>query len=491
MSRSIIQYTTGTPGTGKSYLRCPVFLINEFLPDSTGVHYSNFPIGEVNADHKWPPKFPGETFIERIAECVAANTGRDASEFEKRMQIIPEDELKKWENDVEFVTVDPETGKRRSELRPESGPWEYFKDKSLAGAHIAIDECHNFIGRKHSKKHREMWQAWLGEIRHQGATVEFLSQSHMKVAKEIAYEAALRRTLESTEDLRPPWFGFPLREWYNVKAKITGKYSRMIVITEKVERNERWVQNHREIVMLRAEYFRFYNSFNKPQKGGEAGQLEKADWQKYSLARLILRIPYRYPIAFATRLGFVAFLTFLFFGGGRLIVMYLITRVGGVDMDGRRKPSHVDQDKPAQVMPSQTARTVRGVYDQDVFYTPTTETPIDAAGQPVPAQTDDNQPVGHLDDERYQQLLAQIQTLQAAVEEYAAKETERAAVVMVTPDSATMRGGYTYAIGDTIDFGEFVGHVVERIDYPRRAVYLSDGVVLRLGRLSGETVPEP
>ena len=143
-TRSIIQYTTGTPGTGKSFLRCPVFLINEFLPDSEGVHWSNFPIGLVNEDHLHPPAYEGETFIERIAAHVAGKTGRPAESYEKRMQLIPEEELKKWE-----------TG--------ESGPWEFFRDKDLSGAHIAIDECHNFIGRKHDKKHREKWQAWLGD----------------------------------------------------------------------------------------------------------------------------------------------------------------------------------------------------------------------------------------------------------------------------------------------------------------------------------------
>lgn len=464
--RTIIQYTTGTPGTGKSYLRCPYFLIKEFLPDSEGVHYSNFPIGPVNKDHRDPPRFEGETFAERIADEVAKRTGRDPADFIDRMQVIPKDELKKWE-----------TG--------ESGPWEFFKGKSLAGVHIAIDECHNFIGRKHHKQHREKWQAWLGEIRHQGATVEFLSQSHMKVAKEVGYESALRRTLESTEDLRPPLIGIPLKEFYNIKAKFTGKYTRATIITERVENNERWDVNYRETIILNPFFYQFYNSFNKPQQGGESGKLEKEDWQKYSLIRLLLRLPKKYPIVFATRGAVLAVLIFFMMGGMGNVVRYIV----------RAFSQGVTVATTSEIAPEDAAiEPVANGIDLDApLPRPDTYEMIDIQPQPQPQTpaTEGDHAQRTKEREELEQVYKQLEAMHEKVQRYRVKEQEATAVVLITRDSATMRDGYTYNIGETIDYGYYNGRTITRVDYRRRAVHLDDGVVLRLGRVPTTEADHP
>jgi hypothetical protein len=111
-ARSVITLTTGPAGSGKTYVRCARFLVDEWLPERSGVHYSNFPV-----------------FREKVAEFVAKKLGKTAEEYLDRIQIIPESVLNGW-------------------VSGQSGPWDYFKDKNLDGCHIAIDECHNFCGAK-------------------------------------------------------------------------------------------------------------------------------------------------------------------------------------------------------------------------------------------------------------------------------------------------------------------------------------------------------
>jgi hypothetical protein len=55
------------------------------------------------------------------------------------------------------------------------------------------------------------------------------------------------------------------------------------------------------------------------------------------------------------------------------------------------------------------------------------------------------------------------------------------AVKLCTDDSVVFYEGYSYRVGETIDFGSYKGKKVQKIDWSRRIVYLSGGVVLRMG----------
>src|SRR5690606_37593265 len=108
------------------------------------------------AGHSHPPQHEGETFRERIASHLCKRfEGSDAAQWLERMQLIPPGEIERWREG-------------------QSGPWDFFADKDLGQAHIAIDEIHVFCGRNTAAAVRKKWQDWLGEIRHRGATVEFL-----------------------------------------------------------------------------------------------------------------------------------------------------------------------------------------------------------------------------------------------------------------------------------------------------------------------------
>lgn len=241
--------TTGAAGSGKSYARCAYYLVMRFLPEQTGVHISNFPI-----------------HLDKMVEVVKARHGADlAALVPSRVRMIPKEELDKWMVDDGGF-----------------GPWSYFSDADLNGSHIAIDEIHNFCGRHHSKAHRAKWQVWLGEIRHRGATIEFLTQSPMKVAKEIKYESGVLLELYSWETVRDPIFAIPVGDWLQFYAKLTGKWQPRISVIERRQVGNFWRKESVDTFHLDPELFTVYDSFSAPVAGGKAGQAKEREFQRRS-----------------------------------------------------------------------------------------------------------------------------------------------------------------------------------------------------------------
>ena len=80
-ARSVITLTTGPAGSGKTYVRCARFLVDEWLPERKGIHYSNFPV-----------------FRDKAAEFVARKLNKTSDELLDRIQIIPDAVLNTWLN---------------------------------------------------------------------------------------------------------------------------------------------------------------------------------------------------------------------------------------------------------------------------------------------------------------------------------------------------------------------------------------------------------
>jgi len=288
-ARSVITLTTGPAGSGKTYVRCSRFLCDEWLPERIGVHYSNFPV-----------------FRDKVAEFVAKRTGKAQEELLERMQIIPDQVLATW-------------------ITGQSGPWDYFREKNLDGCHIAIDECHNFCGAKTHHRVRQRWQAWLGEIRHQGATVEFLSQSPEKVAKEIHYEAGLRLSLVNSEDRRDPFLGILLGDWYELKAKfITGDYQTVVWEIERRNVDGKWVQQNKRMFTLDPLYFELYDSFSRPVQGGEKAHGQPRDFQKRSRSGLVWWFFKRNALSIVPRFMLVGGVLYLCTGGSAPLLNWMV-----------------------------------------------------------------------------------------------------------------------------------------------------------------------
>jgi hypothetical protein len=303
-ARSVITLTTGPAGSGKTYVRCARFLVDEWLPERSGVHYSNFPV-----------------FRERVAEFVAKKLGKTADEYLDRIQIIPESVLNTW-------------------VSGQSGPWDYFKDRCLDGCHIAIDECHNFCGAKSNHKIRQRWQAWLGEIRHQGATVEFLSQSPEKVAREIHYEAGLRLSLVNSEDRRDPFLGILLGDWYELRAGfITREYETTVWEVERRAVDGKWIEQNKRVFALDPFYFEFYDSFSTPVQGGHKATGQAREFQKRTRRGLLWWFFKRNAFSIIPRCMMVGAIVYLCTGGSTWVLNTMIGTMEKVSASNSKPPA--------------------------------------------------------------------------------------------------------------------------------------------------------
>ena len=242
--------TTGVSGSGKTYRRCAHFLVNDFLPNHTGVHISNFPI---NMDA-----------LE--AYCIKNNICKNVRE---RVRIIPEDVIKTW-------------------LSGESGPWDFFTEGDLSGCHLALDEAHNFCSKKSKPYHRERWGRWLGELRHLGMTAEFLTQAEGNMANEIMNQCEIRLEIINGENRIDPVMHMRMSDWYELKAKITGKYIAPSFELEYMQMMGKWKVMQERKFFREPEIFELYDSFSKPVAGNASGHSELRHYERMSWPRFLL-----------------------------------------------------------------------------------------------------------------------------------------------------------------------------------------------------------
>lgn len=459
-TRSVITCTVGPAGSGKSFRRCAHFIINEFLPEHDGVHWSNFPLGLVPEDHTYPPEYEGETFIDRIANRAAAMHGLDEQELHKRIQLIPQEELKRWE-----------TG--------ESGPWDFFEGKDLQDAHIAIDEIHNFLDPKAPEAQKRKWRLWLGEIRHQGATVEFISQNDQKIALELRRESALLIDLQNTETLKDPIFKIELGDWYELRAMILRRYNSGV--QETVYRSAvkgKGGRVGRRYFALDPWYYQFYDSYSKPQKGGNKGRAQRRQWQRRNPISLIAWFIGRNMPKLAPRVAIAGlFLWLSLFGGGKIVMGWLFERA---QTWGRHTASGIPDATGTgnQTLEPVTNRTPEQVAWASQNLTQALEQRDEAA---ILAEVFEALRV------RYNRLDEEHQLVKAQYAELVEQIQSLSALVAITEEGVTLRSGYTYRLGESIDYGQYSGRKIVAIDTRRRTARLDDGTMLRFMRVRPAT----
>lgn len=447
MSHAQIHYTTGPSGTGKSYIRCAVFLLKDWLPHHEGVHYSNFPIGRVPADHTFPPTRPGETFYRRLVLAAAKKLKKRPDEVAHRVRRIPPCVIKDW-------------------MSQRSGPWEYFANIDLSGAHIALDECHNFIGSKTPHQYRALWMEWLGEARHRGAKVEFLSQNSKKVADVVDNEAGTRITLSNVADDVDPFFKIPNGDWYELRAKfLTGQYDTVTRVLTRREEDEKWRVVSEERFRLSRYYFQFYDSYSAPLKGGKAGQTEKRQFQRRGYIGLLWWFFLRHGLRVVPKFGLaVLALWVCFFGGGTTILTYWLEATQAMASSNHVGASESPVAEPlvSDSMPAESGR---------VAFAP---------GQGVPMEYVEAVELDRLQSQ-YERAVERSVMAEAEAERLVEAQRMASAVVLLTPEAVTLRSGFTYGVGDVVDFGVFAGREIREISYEKRVVFLDDGAVLRMG----------
>lgn len=240
---SVILITTGAPGTGKTYIRCARFLVDEFLINSSGTHYSNFPVNVdavADAVHlKFTSKMGGW-----LSRHVFRRSVPSLESIKSRIVIIPDDVIQSWRSEV-------------------SGPWDYFTGKDLTYSHVAIDEIHELIHSSSSPEYLKKWDDFLGTIRHRGCNFEGLTQDIARVDRCFTGRAAIRQVLVSCDDMRDPFFKIRVSDWCELKACFTGQFHKSVFLEEFSKQGSgRWKKSHTEKYYITPDYFGYYNSFS-------------------------------------------------------------------------------------------------------------------------------------------------------------------------------------------------------------------------------------
>lgn len=452
MLSAVSTLLTAPAGTGKSYW-CIYELVNVFLKDTNGDFWSNLPVGPVPETHTFPPAFPGESFVDRIAklvdepEVVAGGDNKPgwfAKWFKRRefvnkrrkvaerIKVIPKDVLESWANE-------------------ESGPWDFFKEIDLTGARIVVDEIHNFASSKSQRQHQRRWQEFCGELRHRGATILFVTQSPMKLAKAVRDECGLRNALVNNEDRCDPWFGIKLYYWYQLIAKFSGEYRAKFCMLEMadVDGEKRKKTAPPRTIPRDPKYFALYDSYNTPQKGGtEKGQAEKQPWESMPWPGLLLWFGKRNAGNFVKPFAVLAAIVIVVFKGQAIWFWFMAVFTGAIT-SGSKPDGDFAAEGPAVAVQ------------------------VSGAGQggmtePVPVTLTKRE-------------RDELDGLREKAAERAELERRASLLRMITPDSVVLESGEILKQGENIGYGIHKGRSIKKINMGRRYVVLDDDSLLHLG----------
>jgi hypothetical protein len=254
---AVVSIVLGPGGTGKSFSQMR-WIANEFLPNRTGKLITNLPV-----------------HVDALADYCEEVHRMDRLQVLERIEFIPKEVLADW-------------------MAEKRGPWDYFADDAhgvnpINKAHIIIDECDNYIPRGHSagRDWRTCWAQWLGTLRHRGATICFMTQDERKVASEISAHAERRVVLSSGLSQRMPLIGVPYSDFYQLLAKVTGRYQRLVIEIEMCKVGERFEQVSRDVFPLSGRYFDLYDSYNATEQGDSGARGEAMEWERFGWIRFL------------------------------------------------------------------------------------------------------------------------------------------------------------------------------------------------------------
>lgn len=423
-ARATVMLTTAPAGSGKSYRRCGHFLLTELIPNTSLIHLSNFPV-------KFDPW--GENGEKAGLIAVAAKRGFSEDVIRDRVRVLPEEIVEEWRDGI-------------------SGPWDYFRELDISGYHLAIDEIHNFCGANSHERVKKQWQEWLGEIRHRGAKIEFISQHPQKIARELKNEAEVRLSLVRGDNRRDPFTGISVGDWGQLWAKVVGKYTPTIFEIEKRMVDEKWKTSREVRFKFQKEFFEVYDSFSAPVQGGGGGQTEKEPFERFTWPRLLMWFVEQNFMALSWRIPLVGFLFWAFALGGLEGVASDVWQKAGAS-GGLSAPAVVDSSRPADSL-TQAMAANPGALSVTAAPVPTAPPPVGQGG---------------------------------AVEkvDYALVETMAAAwkLAAVSSQSVHFANGEWWNVSEAITDGPFAGEVVQEIDMVRRSAMVGSEWV-RVGRLS-------
>lgn len=439
MARSVIEITTGCAGTGKTFRRCAHFLVDDFLVNESGKHYSNFPIN-----------------IRPLTREVLSNSSnvknRTRRSLLEQINIIPQSELDLWAIEA-------------------SGPWEYFSDLDLQDAHISIDEAHNFIGVDHSKTHKAKWKSWLGELRHSGATIEFLTQNEMKLDMCVKRDAELMRTLENQEQVKDPFFNIEMFYWYELRASfLTGVYTVFIKeIDRKRQTGNKWIDVDSRLFYRHPKYFKFYDSYSAPQESRKQGGAKLKEFESRSKINLLWWFVSRNITQLFIRLAVIVFIFYIMTGGTQHIMKGVLSMFSGLT-DKARNNTTLNNDLPIK----ESKEEIFKVNQAKQGLSPSIKS--NSSGNISP---EDQLSINHMSNlNLLRQELKLVKENNINLRKLIVLESE---IVLLTKNSFTLANGFSFELGEVIDIGFLKGMVGISIDWERRLVRFKNGKKIRIG----------
>ena len=430
----LIMYTSGRGGEGKSYRRGGEFVLNEFLPDfgEDSVLHCNYPIKfDEWVDCKGVTR-PG------LVEIAKNKHNIDEDEVRRRIQLFPEDEIDAW------LQWNNNSGRV-------DGPWTYFADNkiNIDKAHIAIDEIHNFVPVVGGNDIALEWARWLGEIRHEGATIEFLTQADSKVHKTIKDHATIRLEIESSVHRRDPFFKVPLGDWYSFWTIFGRAYKPSSWQITKRQTGGKWVQEVAAPFWFKDEIYGIYDTNSKPQSGqGKAGTGRKLAHERLTKGKLFgwFLGNHWWRFIFNRLVATIAFIVgFFVLSLNFQTVLAYITN----EMEAANKAS-TEQGGELEI------------------------TPVSAIAKQQDAEDEEELRRAAEEQLKYELLLTEWITQQAG----------NSVIVGMTGDKVVVATGDVLGVGDNFRFGA-EQKTISRIDYAGRKVFFVGGQFVRFRRDHG------
>jgi len=478
MAKAVICLTSAPPGSGKTYVRFARFVWDTWLPEhAPGVHWSNFPV----RFDKWQDE-QGNTGL-GLVELAAKYRGMSPDDVRDRVKVIPQEVLTKWLDDNIL-----------------EGPWSYFEDKDINGAHIAIDEAHSYFPYRGRPAHAKRLMEWLSEIRHRGATVEFITQHPGQVCGELRRACGEQYILTNLENDTEPMGGCRVGDWLELWARwVSGKYVSYVRQERLIQWGASWKIADSRAFTLDPWYFGLYDSYSAPLlSGGTTGMGNLQAWQRYGRLRILWWFYRRNWFPISWRLAVVVFFVWMiFFGGVNFAADYFssftksflkgpgvaVKQSTRVEKTGREMPKEIREaiNVASKIDPILSAGSSNASVEfmiPDIIQGKVVERKV--KGRPSEVIGEVSAVLWKLGREIKSvqgEALASVQK----VRELEKRLGELGNLVLISGDTVRFESGDIYKVGEKIDYGPYEGLEIESVDSLRRAIRLSDGRLVRLG----------
>lgn len=434
--RPIHIVTSGPKGAGKSYVRCAAFLVEEWLPDHVGQHISNFPVN-----------------FEPLRKFCDSRRNLRGIDLEKRITIMPQ----KVHQEFQETSLEPK---------------EYFtRHYDLADAHIALDEFHTFFSSapKLRTKQVALWRDFIGEIRHLGATIEFLSQDVKKIPSALVDEAEVRYELMKNSIRRDPWFNVVVQDWMELSAAMRGgEFKGSFFLQEYRQQFGTWKVQREKKYRLYPEYFKLYDSHNTPIGVKKAAKVKAPQprWKKYGRLNTVGWFCSRNLMEVFPKVTLWggAFLALTVFREPLINAVFdTVKQEGQEQAAGAFDESEPDKNEPdKKAKPKATREQVREAEKAD----------LPERVKRLAAELDQQK-------EETRRFKQSAENLREIRRWWADELDKREFIVSLTPFHFSTKES-RYEIGDTIKEVPFKGLRVEGIRFAERSVLLSDGSTVSL-----------